>query len=495
MTSGPGRAAAALSLLGTPFLLLVSTSADVYLRNQVEFDLQVTLLLPYLLAGGAGTLLGAGLWALASRPALRAPLWAFYLAGPLFLAWALARHTAFWFVAEPPGLAALALGWLAGAIALGRRSDPRLAAPLFAALAVAWIAADGWGFAQRRIRFEPPPALAEGAPAADAPSVHHLLFDEFDSALFARTLTPEVERALGGFTWYRAATSTSGKTHDSVPAVFAGRVVRSGEDHAWAALNTEQSFVYGLRQAGYATHGYLPRLWKFEQRLFDRARYHSPVAGARHDRLFLRTWLLAYAPEALWGLLPAATAMERAELRAGRHLPATAPLASLAALDAAAEDEPRRAPRGQYVFAHLLIPHTPYVLRRDCTVPEGTVLEHAGDGDPVEHSRCATARVVAWAELLERLGRFESSLIVVHADHGSHLDWSSGEPVWIPPLQRKGAPLNVTLLVKPPGATRDQPFAVSDAPASLLDVAPTILRAAGTRPGPDLAGRPLLTSR
>ncbi|MCM2258610.1 MAG: LTA synthase family protein, partial [Vicinamibacteria bacterium] len=302
----------------------------------------------------------------------------------------------------------------------------------------------------------------------------------------------DVERALRGFTFHRQAVSTAGSTLESLPSVFAGRAVAHDAKAPWAAFNSGQSFVHWLRQAGYTTHAYLPRLWNFELRLFDRASYHVPPADVDHGRLFRLTWLLAYLPEAAAPWLRAAPESQRADVAAGRHLPASATVSSLRALRVAAEEEPRRPASGQYVFVHVMLPHTPYVLAADCTVVSDPDHEGPGPGggasNPVEHARCATAQILAWVELLERLGRLDDALVVIHADHGALLDWSSGEPVR-PPLAGARS-LRSLLLVKLPGAPRTGSLQISDAPATLLDVAPTILGTTGARHELVLAGRP-----
>lgn len=484
--SQANRLAAALSLLATPVLLFVSTSVDVYLRNQLDFDLQVELLWPYLAACALTALASAGLFATATRPWARAPLWAYYLCGPLFLAYTMLRHI-LWFLVNLPGLAVVATLGLVGLFRLAQRHDPRRAAPLFAVLAVAWMASDAWSFARRRIVYDAPAETHAQEKVVSAPNVYHLLFDEYDTRFFLRTLTPEVEQALRGFTFFRQALSTSGRTKGSLPAVFTGRAVR--DEHAWTALNSDRSFLYWLRRAGYRTHGYLPLLWSFEQQLFDRVGYHFPKQKVDHSRLFLGTWLGAHLPEAAWTW--AGLQAWHAELTAGRQLPVSTPLASLAALGTAEEDELQRPASGQYVFVHVLIPHGPYVLRSDCSVRPDITSRHPTAGSPIDQARCATARIVAWIALLERLGRLDDALVVIHADHGAPFDWSSGDPVWIPPQSQQGLELRSLLLVKAPGAPRSAPLRVSDAPVTLLDLAPTILTQTGTTHQMELAGRSL----
>ncbi|MCL4822178.1 MAG: sulfatase-like hydrolase/transferase [Vicinamibacteria bacterium] len=477
---------AAVSLLATPFLVFVSTGLDVYLRNQLDLDLQVGVLWTSLAACGATWMLAATLLSRAERRWARSALWAYYLAGPLFLAYVMLRHI-LWFLVNPVGLSLFAALWVVGSIRLARVHDPLRVAPAFAALAVSWVASDAWGFAQRRIVYVPPAEDRPAGASIAAPNVYHLLFDEYDTRFFLSTLTPEVERALGGFTFFPQALSTAGRTMASIPAVFTGGPVQ--DVHAWSALNSDRSFLHWLRLGGYRTHGYLPLLWSFEQQQFDQAHYHLRRHEVDHTGLFVATWLRAYLPEMVWAWTGPQNWV--AQLGAGRQLPISSPIVSLAAFGKALEDEPRRPASGQYVFVHVLIPHGPYVLRADCSRRPDVTRFHPTEGDPLDQARCATSRILAWVELLERLGRLDDSLVVIHADHGAPFDWSSGRPVWIPPRQQRGLELRSLLLVKPPGAARTRPLRVVDEPASLLDVAPTILAVTGVEHRMELAGRPL----
>lgn len=84
-------------------------------------------------------------------------------------------------------------------------------------------------------------------------------------------------------------------------------------------------------------------------------------------------------------------------------------------------DESERHPTGQYVFTHVFVPHSPYVLDEHCAV-------HAIDSfadSYVRQAACALRLVDEFLDTLRRLGRYDNSAILIHADHG----WAEGEPI------------------------------------------------------------------
>jgi arylsulfatase A-like enzyme len=96
----------------------------------------------------------------------------------------------------------------------------------------------------------------------------------------------------------------------------------------------------------------------------------------------------------------------------------------------------------------------------------------------------------ALGELLAALktrGRYENALVVVTADHGEML----GEHGSVGHMGRMlYEPLvHVPMAVKFPGAER--PRGRSDAPVDLVDLVPTVVKAAGATPSPEIEGEPL----
>lgn len=67
---------------------------------------------------------------------------------------------------------------------------------------------------------------------------------------------------------------------------------------------------------------------------------------------------------------------------------------------------------------HLIVPHGPYILDEDCSylpdMPPGGAYRAV-----FRQHKCAVHVIGRLAERLEELGRLDSSLIIVHSDHGA----------------------------------------------------------------------------
>jgi hypothetical protein len=96
-------------------------------------------------------------------------------------------------------------------------------------------------------------------------------------------------------------------------------------------------------------------------------------------------------------------------------------------------------PRGTHVFAHFLVPHSPYLLRESCVV-SGTVnagyslsqypaAERAGRRREsyelyLAQLRCVGNKLDDFMSALEQSDNFRDAVIIVHGDHGSRISSS-----------------------------------------------------------------------
>jgi arylsulfatase A-like enzyme len=178
---------------------------------------------------------------------------------------------------------------------------------------------------------------------------------------------------------------------------------------------------------------------------------------------------------------------------------------NLRQFDALLADEPRRPPRGQYVYYHGLIPHPYYILNERCELvgirPDASESYWA-------FARCANLMIERLVDVLDDLGRLDDALIIVHSDHGDmdflanagafgrnvefaldpvargyqRPDRTYEDPSMMQTLQDgdsaawRSIAVEVfssgLLLVKPPHATG---YAHDTRPVQLLDVAPTVV--------------------
>ncbi len=130
-----------------------------------------------------------------------------------------------------------------------------------------------------------------------------------------------------------------------------------------------------------------------------------------------------------------------------------------------------------FLWIHLYDPHAPYSPPAEFRARTRT----AYDGE-IAFADSQIARVFEW---LRAHGEIERTMIVVSGDHGEglgdHGERTHGMLVY-------DSTLRVPLLVAAPG----HPAGVHDDAVSLVDVAPTIVRAAGATPPDAMKGRDLL---
>ena len=136
------------------------------------------------------------------------------------------------------------------------------------------------------------------------------------------------------------------------------------------------------------------------------------------------------------------------------------------------------APSSFFLWIHLYDPHAPYTPPPEFAARTKTPY----DGE-IAYADAQLARVI---DALRARGDLERTLVVVAGDHGEGLG-DHGERTHGMLLYE--STLRVPLVIVAPGA---HPQTI-DAPVSLTEIAPTILRAAGVRAPPEMTGRNLIT--
>jgi hypothetical protein len=489
---------AGLALLLPPVLVLASAH-ELYLRNQEELARTISVLYPFWGVAAAAVLLAAGLRWAAGHRAARVGLTAYYAAGLGFMGWSFLRalpagaHLLRWLLDSAMGAAVFAVALVGLTVLLARRVDPRDLEPAFAVLAAILIAREAVVLGAGLDRNPPPPprdVVGELGPGADPglPNVYHLILDSFQGELFEARLGPEEAEALDGFVRFRA-TSRSFATSQALPAILAGRWLEGGTTRrARTGLAGEESLLTVLRHSGYRTIAFVPRyLYENEPGAVDVMVFHrlnvpEPDARALHAAAFLRLWLFRALP------LAASERLARGEILGfgaeffemkGVERVATfhKPLLSRLSLEGLMAMEPRLPPRGRYTLVHLALPHVPYRLRADCS-------DASGETDLVQQTDCTLLLLRRFVDLLRRLDRLDDSIILVHGDHGSGLVLKDGRLV-----EDESAWYRTLLLIKPAGARK--PLRLSEEPARLEDIAPTLLALLGIDPGFAYEGRVL----
>lgn len=313
---------------------------------------------------------------------------------------------------------------------------------------------------------------------AHLPNIYHVVMDEYQTQMFESTLDDESRRRLSGFTYFPDARTTYGRTEMSMASILGPSdydYKTTPQDFVDASLRGTESSLERLRRAGYRTTGFthLPSLYGSPSPFDEAILFKDFVEfdpGDDYTRLANSLWVYAYTPGSLAErLLPRD---HYGQLTGENLLPSDAPPVSALSFRTFINREREFASRGRYTLVHLILPHFPYVMSADCQYNEGA------ESTPADQARCATSLIVDLVEELRDLDRFESSLILIHGDHGARFRVTDEDLVQLPSdlfseewSDARSRPL---LLIKPAELDSSEPLTISEYPALLTDIMPTI---------------------
>ena len=507
------RFVTALALVPTPLLLFVSPALRLYRGNQEDLYYQSSVLGPFLLLALFTGVVGAVSWASSDTSLFRYVTWGYLLLAPFLLAFrflagaaselpALAGLAVGWSIESVGGLVLWWVGWLVASVLSARRFSPSSIAKLMAAFGFVLLAGDALTFATAFTAMPRPTAENKTAlNAASAPervasgvNVYHIVLDAFQTDALEILRTPELDAELGGFTYFPNNRAIYHSTVMSLSSTFTSRRYqydRPRADYIEASLRNE-SMITSFANADYWTLAIVPGSGPLEAHEdgFRDVFHHVnnfERSSAANATAFRNLWMVANIPPVILdrfsvsGWLSERTQAELRLTRAGRALTDSAPVASVMSFRELIDGEERLADAGRYTFVHLLIPHSPYVLRQDCSYREWERAE-----DPLAQTTCTLGLLTKLLGKLDALGRFEDSLILVHGDHGAPFR-TRGDTL----VRARARSLNTPLLVKPPGTPRSERLLVCAVETTLLDIAPTVLDFAGLPPGDSFEGSSL----
>ena len=342
----------------------------------------------------------------------------------------------------------------------------------------------------------PPPEIYQ---LSRTRNVIHIVLDTFSTERFVEIVDADrstFDRDLSGFTIFADHLGAFPTTKASMPAMYSGRAYRNevALDLFVAAQPTVSQVLkqQGFHRRSLSAYGGHPQ----EDPAGDPAvQYNipSPYSTFRNYRdvtaaQLLDLSLFRHVPHGVkreiyrdqqWLLQPRVAA--RRAVVAERAFSDVAFLAEFAQRVTLGGDAP------VYTFMHLLTPHTPVVTNADCTYPGRrhafTVESYTGQ------ARCALSGVRALLDRLRELDLYESSAIVLTADHGRLFPPAADDPFRetsspAGPLDRIVPHATPFLAVKPVGS--QGPMRVSYAPTALTDLPATLLDLVGL---PNTLGR------
>ncbi|MXY53416.1 MAG: LTA synthase family protein [Gammaproteobacteria bacterium] len=413
------------ALLCPSWLVLVTPSIPLYLRNQEELQHDPTIIAPFLAAALLipTVLLPVFLAAMRGRFP-RAILWCCLYVGFPFLGWLEVRGLVASSAGEPVAAAVATAAYALAVWASSRWWDLRQAIVPFALVAAGFVATDIYGFFSGRVvpaemetvrALDHRPQDAHGEPP---PNLYHIVFDEYQTDLFERTLDARLREELGGFVFFDDAVTAYGRTRMSLASIFGGKSydpTSSQAEYLRSAFAGPASMFTLLERAGYQSEAYLHGGLFALDLPFHTVRYHRArvAAGWQVRRAaFAELWTYAHLPEALSAQLISQENLER--LKTLNAMNPETPIKSVYAFRSLLEREPDQAGRGRYVLAHLILPHYPNVVWADCS--HGTRGTRTGT---LDQARCANRLMVDLVDVLKDLDRFRESMIVFQSDHGA----------------------------------------------------------------------------
>ena len=342
----------------------------------------------------------------------------------------------------------------------------------------------------------PPPEIYK---LSSTRNLIHIVLDTFPSRMFVDILDadrPAFDRDWPGFTFFANHLGAHRTTLGSMPAMLSGVAFRN-EMPFREYVARHPSVFHVLGKHGYRLRSLATRRHNYLNPSFSGAdaaiRYDIPTPyGGYRDYVdvaaaqLLDLSLFRHAPHAVkpniyrdrqWffqqrirdAAVPAATS------RPFGHAAFLREFANRVTQD---DDAP------VYTLLHLITPHFPVETDADCAYapkPAPTLEVE----DFANQARCALLAVRTLLQRLRDLHLYDRSAIIVTSDHGFELDWI--EPEDEHPLRGMRSPAGATLpwiesyatpllLVKPfaaqgPLQTSSAPTAITDVPATLLDLA------------------------
>ncbi len=357
-------------------------------------------------------------------------------------------------------------------------------------------------------------------------NVYHIVLDEMQgNVALARLRDKRNADAFPGFTFFKNTISNYLYTYQSFHSYFTGTVYDAVDYAKWVDGYKTGGLLNDLQKRGYRITEYTPAFLDFarspsvhltSEEVF-REKYGSPLYSIKD---FTQIWLARVMPNFGTNAALAAGRSLGARIEASLEGPSYAahvptsddegihPFSAVLTVERAMKDEPKRAAAGEYVYLHALVPHEPYVLDDECRYRPAWKAPLTRRYDA--QTGCAINLVSRYLAMLRALGRYDDATIIIQSDHGSNLgprgEYGPSALSAAPAEENGGLPfadnqtgwsksavrgrIMATLMIKP--ARSVHPFAVSEEPAQLLDVYPSLAALLGMKAGQkEMAGRDL----
>jgi hypothetical protein len=321
-------------------------------------------------------------------------------------------------------------------------------------------------------------------------NVIHFILDGFQSDIFSEIIAEGFDRysaALVGFTFFEETMGSFPTTYMSIPAFLSGRVYKNNMPmrRFLDQVKRGKNLFNALYERGYETDIVTNPLFVRGARYSRQYQIAIPYGGTgqqnvrSNSALMLDLVLFRHAPHFLkkyvyndqtWliqrGFTPKNNTLNLAYF------------SHTAFLDDMIEHLSVKRDKPVYKYIHLMTPHAPMVVNKDC--------EYAGkigltrDNIKIQ-ARCVLDHILKFLDRLRNRGLYDSSLIILQSDHGH------GQKINMTNLESRGDGVNFVdnmslpaiagsalalVVIKPPQNKGD--FRISRAQVSLTDIPATI---------------------
>lgn len=271
-------------------------------------------------------------------------------------------------------------------------------------------------------------------PKPKTSNVYHIVLDEMQSD-FSRELLNDknISDAFNGFTRFENNLANYIFTDMSMPSYLTGRSYEGIRYSEWADSYKDTGIFRAMFDQGYEVNIYAAvDKWCSQYSTTCRSLeniYKDKTGIVGSDIItFTQIWVARITPNYLsnYFLQKGKNIGEKFYnymLKANQNIPLTLSsgkgvYASVLMLDDLLETEASRSSEGNYIYAHAVLPHGPYVMNAECLYDKNLWRNNGGGKAYFSQSECGLHKVVAFINELKRLGRYDQSIIVLHSDTG-----------------------------------------------------------------------------
>lgn len=321
-------------------------------------------------------------------------------------------------------------------------------------------------------------------------NVIHFVLDGFQSDIFSEIIAEDFDHystALQGFTFFKETMGSFPTTYMSVPAFLAARIYKNNMPMRGFLNQVKRgkNLFNLLSDRGYETDIVADTLFAYRARYSHQYQIVIPYGGTRQQNirsnsaLMLDLVLFRHTPHFLKRYIynNQTWLVQRLFGRKNKTLNLVY-FSHAAFLDDLIEHLSVKTGQPVYKYIHLMTPHFPMVVNRDCRYAGKIPATRA---NIKIQAKCALDHFIKFLDTLRSRGLYDSSLIILQSDHGL------GQKIEMTNLKSPGEGMNsvnnislstiagsaLALLAIKPSNNKDN-FTISRAQVSLTDIPATM---------------------